>query len=166
MDGYTAYGASITRDGNKREPFDCPAPLGMVFDPAIAAAAPPRSPATSRVCRSDRQDSPPGPTGCWPTPWGRGDGRFRLLARGTDCRGVVRSDGRACGRRREGRPAGRRASAERFRHAGRAVETVRPPGPSISSAICGTWSTCASEERRFSHGFKGRNRHARLDGLS
>ena len=39
MDGYTAYGASITRDGNKQT-FDCPAPLGMVFDPAIAAAAP------------------------------------------------------------------------------------------------------------------------------
>lgn len=39
MDGYTAYGASITKDGNKQT-FDCPAPLGMVFDPAIAAAAP------------------------------------------------------------------------------------------------------------------------------
>lgn len=41
MDGYTAYGASITRDGNKRT-FDCPAPLGVVFDPAIAALAPAR----------------------------------------------------------------------------------------------------------------------------
>lgn len=39
MDGYTAYGASITRDGNKQT-FDCPAPLGMLFDPSIAAAAP------------------------------------------------------------------------------------------------------------------------------
>ncbi len=39
MDGYTAYGASITKEGNKRT-FDCPAPLGMLFDPAIAAAAP------------------------------------------------------------------------------------------------------------------------------
>ena len=39
MDGYTAYGASITYQGNKQT-FDCPAPLGMVFDPAIAAAAP------------------------------------------------------------------------------------------------------------------------------
>lgn len=39
MDGYTAYGASITKDGNKQT-FDCPAPLGMVLDPAIAAAAP------------------------------------------------------------------------------------------------------------------------------
>lgn len=39
MDGYTAYGASITRDGNKQT-FDCPAPLGMVLDPAISAAAP------------------------------------------------------------------------------------------------------------------------------
>ncbi len=39
MDGYTAYGASITKDGNKNT-FDCPAPLGMILDPAIAAAAP------------------------------------------------------------------------------------------------------------------------------
>ena len=39
MDGYTAYGASITKDGNKQT-FDCPAPLGMVLDPTIAAAAP------------------------------------------------------------------------------------------------------------------------------
>ena len=29
MDGYTAYGASITFEGNKQT-FDCPAPLGMV----------------------------------------------------------------------------------------------------------------------------------------
>lgn len=41
MDGYTAYGASITKDGNKQT-FDCPAPLGMVLDPTIAAAAPER----------------------------------------------------------------------------------------------------------------------------
>ena len=39
MDGYTAYGASITKDGNKQT-FDCPAPLGFVMDSAIAAAAP------------------------------------------------------------------------------------------------------------------------------
>lgn len=39
MDGYTAYGASITKDGNKQT-FNCPAPLGMVLDPTIAAAAP------------------------------------------------------------------------------------------------------------------------------
>ena len=39
MDGYTAYGASITYQGNKQT-FDCPAPLGMVMDPAIAAKAP------------------------------------------------------------------------------------------------------------------------------
>ncbi len=39
MDGYTAYGASITKDGNKNT-FDCPAPLGMILDPSIAAAAP------------------------------------------------------------------------------------------------------------------------------
>ena len=39
MDGYTAYGASITYEGNKQT-FDCPAPLGMVLDPAVAAKAP------------------------------------------------------------------------------------------------------------------------------
>ena len=39
MDGYTAYGASITYKGNKQT-FACPAPLGMILDPVIAAAAP------------------------------------------------------------------------------------------------------------------------------
>ncbi|MCQ2135448.1 MAG: sn-glycerol-1-phosphate dehydrogenase [Bacteroidales bacterium] len=39
MDGYTAYGASITKDGNKQT-FDCPAPFGFVMDPVIAADAP------------------------------------------------------------------------------------------------------------------------------
>ena len=39
MDGYTAYGASITKDGNKQT-FDCPAPHGFVMDPVIAADAP------------------------------------------------------------------------------------------------------------------------------
>ena len=39
MDGYTAYGSSITKDGNKQT-FDCPAPHGFVMDPVIAAAAP------------------------------------------------------------------------------------------------------------------------------
>lgn len=39
MDGFTAYGASITRNGNKQT-FDCPAPLGFVMDSEIAAAAP------------------------------------------------------------------------------------------------------------------------------
>ena len=39
MDGYTSYGASITYHGNKQT-FDCPAPLGMVMDPAVAAKAP------------------------------------------------------------------------------------------------------------------------------
>ena len=39
MDGYTAFGASITKDGNKQT-FSCRAPYGMVFDPEIAASAP------------------------------------------------------------------------------------------------------------------------------
>ena len=39
MDGFTAYGASITKDGNKQT-FDCPAPLGLVLDSEIAASAP------------------------------------------------------------------------------------------------------------------------------
>lgn len=39
MDGYTAYGASITKDGNKQT-VDCPAPYGFIMDPEIAARAP------------------------------------------------------------------------------------------------------------------------------
>lgn len=39
MDGYTSYGASVTYHGNKQT-FDCPAPLGMVMDPAVVAKAP------------------------------------------------------------------------------------------------------------------------------
>jgi len=39
MDGYTAYGASISIDGNKQT-LDCPAPKGMILDPVVSAAAP------------------------------------------------------------------------------------------------------------------------------
>lgn len=39
MDGYTAYGASITHEGSKQT-FDCPAPLGVIADLDIIAAAP------------------------------------------------------------------------------------------------------------------------------
>lgn len=39
MDGYTAYGASITRKGSKQA-FDCPAPYGMVIDTRVVAGAP------------------------------------------------------------------------------------------------------------------------------
>ena len=39
MDGYTAYGASISIDGNKQT-LDCPAPKGMILDPVISADAP------------------------------------------------------------------------------------------------------------------------------
>lgn len=39
MDGYTASGASVTKDGNKQT-FDCRAPKGILLDPAVAAAAP------------------------------------------------------------------------------------------------------------------------------
>ena len=39
MDGYTAYGASITRDGAKQT-FSCPAPLALLADVEIIAAAP------------------------------------------------------------------------------------------------------------------------------
>jgi len=39
MDGYTSFGASITKDGNKTT-FDCPAPAAIVIDPVICAAAP------------------------------------------------------------------------------------------------------------------------------
>lgn len=40
MDGYTAYGASITRDGSKQT-FACPAPQAVLADLDILAAAPP-----------------------------------------------------------------------------------------------------------------------------
>jgi len=39
MDGYTAYGASITKDGIKQT-LECKAPLGCIVDSAVAAAAP------------------------------------------------------------------------------------------------------------------------------
>lgn len=39
MDGYTAFGASITHEGSKQT-FDCPAPLGVVADLEVIAAAP------------------------------------------------------------------------------------------------------------------------------
>ncbi|MBR1705165.1 MAG: sn-glycerol-1-phosphate dehydrogenase [Bacteroidales bacterium] len=39
MDGYTAFGASITYQGNKQT-FACRAPRGLVIDPVIAAKAP------------------------------------------------------------------------------------------------------------------------------
>lgn len=39
MDGYTAYGASITKDGAKQT-FNCPAPLAVLADTDIIAAAP------------------------------------------------------------------------------------------------------------------------------
>ncbi|MDZ4852667.1 MAG: sn-glycerol-1-phosphate dehydrogenase [Pirellulaceae bacterium] len=40
MDGYTAYGASITYQGSKQT-FDCPAPLVVLADLDVIAAAPP-----------------------------------------------------------------------------------------------------------------------------
>ena len=39
MDGFSAYGASIIKDGFKRT-FDCRAPYGIIVDPAVAAKAP------------------------------------------------------------------------------------------------------------------------------
>ncbi len=39
MDGYTAFGASITRDGSKQT-FDCPAPVGVLADLEVIEAAP------------------------------------------------------------------------------------------------------------------------------
>jgi glycerol-1-phosphate dehydrogenase [NAD(P)+] len=39
MDGYTAFGASITHEGSKQT-FDCPAPLGVVADLEVIGAAP------------------------------------------------------------------------------------------------------------------------------
>jgi len=39
MDGYTAYGASITHEGSKQT-FDCPAPLAVIADLEVIARAP------------------------------------------------------------------------------------------------------------------------------
>lgn len=39
MDGFTAYGASISKDGNKQT-FDCPGPYGFILDIKVAADAP------------------------------------------------------------------------------------------------------------------------------
>src|SRR5689334_16728163 len=39
MDGYTAFGASITFEGSKQT-FDCPAPVGVAADLDVIAAAP------------------------------------------------------------------------------------------------------------------------------
>jgi glycerol-1-phosphate dehydrogenase [NAD(P)+] len=39
MDGYTAFGASITHEGSKQT-FDCPAPIGVVADLDVIVAAP------------------------------------------------------------------------------------------------------------------------------
>lgn len=39
MDGYTAFGASITRDGSKQT-FECPAPRAVLADLEVIAAAP------------------------------------------------------------------------------------------------------------------------------
>jgi glycerol-1-phosphate dehydrogenase [NAD(P)+] len=39
MDGYTAFGASITFEGSKQT-FDCPAPIGVLADLEVIAAAP------------------------------------------------------------------------------------------------------------------------------
>src|SRR5215213_83039 len=41
MDGYTAYGASITYNGSKQT-FDCPAPQGVIADLDVIAGAPAR----------------------------------------------------------------------------------------------------------------------------
>ena len=40
MDGYTAYGASITASGSKQT-FDCPAPRAVLADLEVIASAPP-----------------------------------------------------------------------------------------------------------------------------
>ncbi len=40
MDGYTAFGASITKDGLKQT-FECPAPVAVIADLDVIAAAPP-----------------------------------------------------------------------------------------------------------------------------
>ena len=70
------------------------------------------------------------------------DGRFRFFGLVQDgLKEALRSRRRACGQCREGRTAGRRVAAERFRHAGHAVEPPALRAPNTSSATCGTWNT-------------------------
>ena len=66
MDGYTAFGASITHEGSKQT-FDCPAPIGVVADLEVIAAAPKVS--TLRATPISWQKCRPASIGCWPIAW-------------------------------------------------------------------------------------------------
>ena len=123
MDGYTAYGASITKDGNKQT-FDCPAPLGMVLDSNTRRGCACEA-LRLGLCRSDRQD----PGRCRLDAGRRRrvgvDGRLRILGgAGRPERGALRPGGRTRGECRQSGTAGRRVAAERF--AMQATQSSRP----------------------------------------
>ncbi len=63
MDGYTAYGASITHLGSKQT-FDCPAPLVVVADLDVIAGAPPAMKAWGYADLLAKVTA--GATGSWP----------------------------------------------------------------------------------------------------
>lgn len=68
MDGYTAYGASITKDGNKQT-FDCPRRWGWCSTRTSLRLRLRSSP--PRLCRPDCQDPGRCRLDAGPTPWGR-----------------------------------------------------------------------------------------------
>ena len=115
MDGYTAYGASITYQGNKQT-FDCPAPYGMALDPRIAAKAPKAMSASGYADLIAKI-----PAGA---DWMIADvvGSEVRSGAGRFAGGVERSRRGLQRRREEGGTAGRRTAAERFCHAGRQIE--------------------------------------------
>ena len=153
MDGYTAYGASITYQGNKQT-FDCPAPYGMALDPRIAAKAP-QGDVGVGVCRSDRQDSCRrrlddrrcrGSGGDRPLCVRSGAGRF--------AGGVERSRRGLQRRREEGGAIGRRTAAERFCHAGRQIEPSGVGHGAPVQPLLGYGGFGVRSGKHVSHGFK------------
>jgi glycerol-1-phosphate dehydrogenase [NAD(P)+] len=68
MDGYSAYGASITYRGSKQT-FDCSASCAVVADLEVIAAAPPGTNAPGYADLPAKVSRVP--TGSWPTPPGK-----------------------------------------------------------------------------------------------
>ena len=68
MDGYTAYGASITANGSKQT-FDCPAPRAVLADLEVIAGAPGGMNASGYADLLAKNVA--GATGSWPTPRAR-----------------------------------------------------------------------------------------------
>ena len=148
MDGYTAFGASITRGGSsRRSTARPPSPSSPTLD--VIAAAPTAMTASGYadlLAKVDRR--------------GRLDRRRRARRRadrrgrpGTPCRaGCATWLGDPAGLRRGDRdavrPPDRRPDDGRLRDAGGRGRAGRRPGPSTSSATCGTCSTTPTTAAR------------------